>query len=388
MEEPLLRSSLPVPGKTGGECLRDAAAGDEADKAASKVRRKLVLALVLAIIFMIVEVIGGYIANSLAIMTDAAHLLSDVSGFAVALFAGIYAAKKGGSSHSFGYHRIEVLGALASVLATWLVTGVLVFEAVGRIINPSPVDGKVMFILALVGVVINLCIMAILGGHGHGHSHGDGGHDHGHGHSHGHAHAHGHSHGEKHSHADHGHDHDHAGDVHSHAEEGHAHGGHGEEGGEEENINLRGAIVHVIGDLVQSLGVALAGALIWWKQDDPRFAVADPICTFVFALLVLLTTRSLLRDISDTLMERVPRGLDANAMQAKLEEIPGVEAVSDLHIWGLKPGMPLLACHLDIASESAACDVLSRATQLCRSVGINHSTIQLSHRGLPCCAEP
>ncbi|KAK9904349.1 hypothetical protein WJX75_010009 [Coccomyxa subellipsoidea] len=361
-----MRTSISCAGKTGGDCLRTAA-GDEAEREAAKVRRKLIFALVLAVIFMVVEVVGGYIANSLAIMTDAAHLLSDVSGFAVALFAGIYAAKKGGSSHSFGYHRIEVLGALASVLATWLVTGVLVFEAIGRIINPSPVDGKVMFILALVGVVINLSIMAILGGHGHGHSHGEGGHDHGHGHSHSHSHSGGHFHGEKHSHNGHAHAEE---DAHSHAEEGHAHReghAHGdglEERSEETNINLRGAIVHVIGDLVQSLGVALAGALIWWKQDDARFAIADPICTFVFALLVLLTTRSLLRDISDTLMERVPRGLDADAMQAKLQEIPGVEGVSDLHIWGLKPGMPLLACHLDIASESAACDVLARATQL------------------------
>lgn len=95
------------------------------------------------------------------------------------------------------------------------------------------------------------------------------------------------SHGHNHSH-DHGHDHG--------------------------SINLRSAVLHVIGDILQSIGVAIAGALIWWNQDDPRWYLADPICTFIFSVVVLLTTKSILRDIIHVLMERTPTNLDVPAM--------------------------------------------------------------------------
>jgi zinc transporter 2 len=105
-------------------------------------QRRLLLALVVACVFMVVEVVGGVVAHSLAIITDAAHLLSDVSGFAISL-AAAYAASTASLSHfSYGYHRLEVLGALASVASVWLVTGILLWEAVQRVQRPEPVDGK------------------------------------------------------------------------------------------------------------------------------------------------------------------------------------------------------------------------------------------------------
>lgn len=91
---------------------------------------------------------------------------------------------------------------------------------------------------------------------------------------------------------------------------GHSHG-HSHEAG---SINLRSAVLHVIGDILQSIGVAIAGALIWWNQDDPRWYLADPICTFIFSVVVLLTTKSILRDIVHVLMERTPTGVDVPAM--------------------------------------------------------------------------
>jgi zinc transporter 2 len=112
-----------------------------------------------------------------------------------------------------------------------------------------------------------------------------------------------------------GHHHDH--DHHGHS---HAHGGAA-------SINLRSAVLHVIGDIVQSIGVAIAGALIWWKQDDPRWYIADPICTFVFSIVVLLTTKSVLRDILHVLMERTPTNMDIPAMS----QVSGVE---QLHVFG------------------------------------------------------
>jgi len=175
-----------------------------------------------------------------------------------------------------------------------------------------------MFIIAVVGILVNVALIAILGGHHHGPGHN---HDHGHSHSHE-DHSHAHSHDSDHAHADdHDHDHDHAHGNGLHAaEEGQACHSHGHSHGNG-NINMQGAVMHVIGDLVQSIGVAIAGALIWWKQDDPRWALADPICTFIFAALVMWTTLSVMRDVADVLMERAPRGMDVPEIRRRMVEV-------------------------------------------------------------------
>lgn len=373
MSDPATETLLPLGHGTGTDTSAVAAlkertscilaGGQTNTQNGSKVQNKFILALCFSFLFMIVEVVGGYFANSLAIMTDAAHLLSDVGGFAVAIFAAHYASKRSQQSHTFGYHRVEVLAALASVLCSWAVTGVLVAEAVQRILEPVAVNGKLMFFLALAGIGVNVLNLLILGGH---HHHGVGvGHDHDHNHDHDHDH-------------DHHHDHSHG---HSHGTEGHR---HEHEGHEQSNINLRGAVIHVLGDFVQSIGVAAAGALIWWKQDDPRWQIADPICTFIFALLVLLTTKAILRDISDILMERVPRQIDIDKLEQGMLAIDGVTEVHDLHVWCIKPGMPILAAHVTSSDAKDGEAVLSSVTDYCRSFGIDHSTIQVSDTACSC----
>ncbi|KAL4451223.1 hypothetical protein ABPG77_009295 [Micractinium sp. CCAP 211/92] len=479
-------------------CQLAGGSSEEENAAHKRIQRKLIAALILAFIFMIVEVVGGIMAHSLAIITDAAHLLSDVSGFAVAALAAYWAKRRSQSHFSYGYHRMEVLGALASVMTVWLVTGILLFEAVQRIITPEHVDGRLMFIIAVVGVCVNVAMLGILGHHhGHGgcsHSHDDsnghahnhaqgqahgangcsghgkgaakrqlstvlesaelsrsssrsdsapaapGAHDHAHSHgegeqcSHGPGHVHsdleaaeeGHSHS-RHSHSSDDEEHHQAGssggrtpilkpggthscgghsDGHGHSEQGHKHAACGGGGGEvvaaaetcsgggdggaaghghdHSNLNVRGAIIHVIGDFVQSVGVAIAGGLIWWHQDDPRWYIADPICTFLFAALVLWTTRAILRDISDVLMERVPRGLCIKSIHDDLSRVAGVEEVHDLHVWSLTPGIPLLCAHVDLSPEADPTEVLHTMNSYCRSIGISHSTIQLVVNGSAC----
>lgn len=370
---------------------------DDKQKRYQKTQRKLLFALVVAFLFMLVEITGGIWAHSLAIITDAAHLLSDVSGFAVSAAAAFYAAKRSHQHFSYGYHRIEVLGALASVLSVWLVTGILLWEAVHRVLHPEPVDGKVMTIIALIGVVVNIALMSILGVHGH--SHGVGG---------GHCHS-GHSHDDEHAeHAEHSHfrsDGEHRELSFSLAEEGHQHvieelstssslhnhtlphqeshnnthsDTHSHSHSPGSNINLRGAVIHVIGDLVQSIGVAIAGALIWYHQDDPRWALADPICTFLFAALVLGTTFAILKDIGDILMERAPRGADVEQIFKDLTKLEGVKEVHDLHVWSLTPGIPLLCAHVATATAVDPAEVLRKVTSYCRNdLGIEHTTIQM-----------
>ena len=111
---------------------------------------------------MICEIIGGLIANSLAIMTDAAHLLSDLAGFLISIFALWLATRPATSRLSFGFHRAEILGALISVLLIWVLTGVLVYEAIWRLAHPEDVDGKIMFIVSAAGLACNFCMGMIL----------------------------------------------------------------------------------------------------------------------------------------------------------------------------------------------------------------------------------
>ena len=170
----------------------------------------MIFASVLCLVFMIAEVAGGVLSNSLAIATDAAHLLTDFASFMISLFAIWVAGRPSSERMSFGWHRAEVLGAMVSVLMIWVVTGVLVYMAVLRVINMEfEIDAEVMLITSGLGVLVNIIMGASL--HQHGHTHGGGGGDveHGHGHSH---------------------------------------------GSGEENINVKAAFIHVVGDFLQSLG--------------------------------------------------------------------------------------------------------------------------------------
>lgn len=223
-----------------------------------------------------------------------------------------------------------------------------------------------MFILSIVGIFVNVALMVILGGHGHSHG--------GHSHSHG-----GHSH-DDHDH-DHNHDHHHHDDMEHGASQTHS-------SQTAHNINEQGAIIHVLGDLVQSVGVAIAGALIWWKQDDPRWALADPICTFVFAILVLWTTMTILKDIAYVLMERAPPGIDVAKTLEYISHAPGVIDVHDFHCWSLTPGIPLLCAHVVASQGTDSGEVLRYITAFCKKIGIDHVTIQVhvvgDEGGCPC----
>ncbi|EQC29869.1 hypothetical protein SDRG_12414 [Saprolegnia diclina VS20] len=361
-------------------------------------QRKLEWACVFCIVFMIAEFIGGYVAGSLAIMSDAAHLLSDVLGFLLSLFA-LYLSKFPATRvMPFGYKRAEVLGALGSILLIWLLTLGLVWAAIERIIlltrTPLPgeiipqVNGKVMFCVALLGLCVNIALMKILGhGHshgGHGHSHGSSNHGHSHGgsnpeHSHGESHAateaHGHSHGAcdhdhdhhhdhedahddaaAHEHHDHDHDHDHAkGDDDDDAStsresmtaidvddepEPETHltaascGGH-------ENLNVRAAYLHALGDFLQSLGVCIAGGLIWY---NPSWQLCDPIVTLLFSVIVGATTIGICKTSLLVLMEGTSIELDLAGIEATIQSV--ATDYHDLRVWSVSTGAYALTVHV------------------------------------------
>lgn len=374
----------------------DAKSSDKDEQERSASMKKLWIAVILCIVFMSVEVAGGIKANSLAILTDAAHLLSDVAAFAISLFSLWASGWEANSRQSYGFFRIEILGALVSIQMIWLLAGILVYEAIARLRHDTgEVKGFLMFIVSAFGLVVNV-IMALLLGHDHGHGHG---HDHGHGgHSHDHReddqnqedehvrsdgvtvtrHHHHHHRREEHSKNDE-HHHAHETDVHepllkhSSDDEHESHGTNQQK--KQRNINVQGAYLHVLSDSIQSIGVMIGGAIIWYK---PEWKIIDLICTLIFSVLVLGTTITMLRNILEVLMESTPREIDPRTLEKGLCEMEEVVAIHELHIWAITVGKVLLACHVKIEPDADADMVLDKVIDyIKREYNITHVTIQI-----------
>ncbi|CAE8737412.1 unnamed protein product [Polarella glacialis] len=440
----------------------------KSDEEATKLRRAICVSLCL----MVIEIIGGILANSLAIITDAMHLLSDVGGFALSLLALHFMKQQATAKYSFGFHQAGSLGGLISVMLVWILAGALLVQATHRMFEPEPVDGPVMSGIATLGFLANVLMYAVLGHshggsacEGHGHAHG-GGNDHGHahggsdsGHKHGgecnhdsdsgkskgksdgHGHGDGHAHGEEkcdgHGHGEEkssGHGHGHgkekegghgnahggkekeAGHGHGHGKEkegghGNAHGkdhdvesghscsGHAHDDDHEEvasaydqraSILMQAAMIHVIGDMVQSVGVMLAGFLIWLEPFDigttpsglSNWVYADPVCTFLFSILVVFTTIETVRQAVAQVLMSVPDAVDAKALKAALCKQPHVLSVHDLHVWQVGSGM-MCTGHLVIDSQEAAMEVLEKVTLMAQDKHrIGHTTFQIEVDGL------
>ncbi|KAH0652256.1 hypothetical protein KY289_029934 [Solanum tuberosum] len=336
--------------------------------------RKLCVAVVLCIIFMAVEVVGGIKANSLAILTDAAHLLSDVAAFAISLFSLWASGWEANPRQSYGFFRIEILGALVSIQMIWLLAGILVYEAIARLIHDTgEVQGFLMFIVSAFGLGVNL-IMAFLLGHDHdvhGHNHKEHGDD-----DHEHTHIHGisvsrhHHHNEGPSNQAHNTDHRTAVPLLKDSCES-----EGEKKKKQWNINVQGAYLHVLGDCIQSIGVMIGGAIIWYK---PEWKIIDLICTLIFSVIVLATTIKMIRNILEVLMESTPREIDATRLEKGLCEMKEVAAIHELHIWAITVGKVLLACHVNIKPDADADMVLDKVVDyIRREYNISHVTIQI-----------
>lgn len=301
---------------------------------------RLAVTSVFCFLFMLGEWLGGYLANSLAVMSDAAHLLSDFGSFLLSMFAIWLSLRRPTRKCTFGYYRAEVLGAVASVLAIWVVTAVLVYMAVERMAHGHyDIEADTMLTVSGIGVLVNIIMGALLHGRclgsGHGHSHGLGGHDHSHGHGHGHG----------------------GGDAAA------------------QNINVRAASIHVLGDLIQSIGVLVASLIIKFK---PEYRIADPICTLLFSGIVMATTFGVMRDATRILMEASPDSVQYSAVLSDLEGIEGVVRVHDLNIWSLSVDRTAISAHLARDTGADSDQVLRTALALLRlRHGVHSTTVQV-----------
>jgi len=305
--------------------------------------------------FMIIEFICGYLAGSLAIMSDATHLLSDLAGFLISLFSLIVAMKPADRNFTFGYHRFEVLGALASILIIWGLTVWLLMAAIWRIQHPNPIVGFLMVCIAAGGLLFNIIMNRVLAYNPVANSMDDG-----------------------------------MGAIKKLSEdeidltktnldepllsdniknEELKHNLNADD-----NPVIRAAYIHILGDMIQSAGVLLAALIIYFFQDThPGVRIVDPICTFCFAIVVLCTTLPVSRDCFYVLLESTPRDLDIESLYNELCSIDGVISVHDIHLWNISIGRPSIALHIKCDNPK---DILKIATQTCKNYGIKHCTIQ------------
>ncbi|XP_032906962.1 zinc transporter 8 [Catharus ustulatus] len=298
-------------------------------------RRKLCIASVICTFFMIAEITGEYvcgqIAGSLAVVSDAAHILVDLTSFLISLFSLWLASKPPTKQFTFGWHRAEILGALMSMIIVWMVTGVLIYLACMRLLHSDyDIDATVMLITSACAVLTNILLSLILHQTGHGHSHGA-----------------------------------QAREFVSAPLEKTA----------LSNASLRAAFVHTIGDLFQSISVLISALIIFFK---PQYKIADPICTFVFSTFVLATTITILRDILTVLMEGTSKGFAYDAVKARILAVEKVESVHNLHLWSLTMNQTALSAHIATADTMDSQKILRDVTQaLFEHYSFHSITIQI-----------
>ena len=290
-----MAEALPVP-----SAHRHSAAG------ASRNRLLIVLALVLG--YLVVEVVGSLLTNSLALLADAGHMLTDAVGVGLALLAIHFAARPATASKSFGYYRLEILAAVANAVLLFAVAAYILYEAYQRFNEPPEVLSTPMLVIAGIGLAVNLVSMRLLSA------------------------------------------------------------------GAETSLNVRGAYLEVLGDLLGSVAVLVAGVIIL----TTGWTLADPIASVLIALLILPRTWKLLREAIDILLQATPKGINLDEVRAHLLRGEGIVDAHDLHAWTLTSGMHVVSAHIVIEPTA---DAAAGLDEVCRCLSddfdMEHSTIQL-----------
>ncbi|MCH2538028.1 MAG: cation diffusion facilitator family transporter [Dehalococcoidia bacterium] len=273
-------------------------------------RRNLTIALGLTVGYMVVELVGGFLANSLSLLADAGHMITDAGAIGLALLAMWIAGRPASIERTFGLHRTEVLAALANALALWLIAGLIFFESYRRFLDVPAVDGRLMLVVGGVGLLVNLAAVAVL------------------------------------------------------------------RPSAKESLNVEGAFLHVVSDVLGSIAVIGAGLLIL----TTGWVLADPIFGAVIGLLIVISSARLLWKVLHVLMEGTPAHLDLHGLCQRLERLDGITGVHDIHAWSITTGYDALSAHVtaDAAALNNPGQVLERLRNIAsQEFGISHVTIQL-----------
>lgn len=270
--------------------------------------RALGIALGLTGTFLVVEVIAGLLTGSLALISDAAHMLTDTAGLAIALAGVKIGEKAADSQRTFGYKRFEILAAAFNAILLFLVGAYILYEGYQRLTKPEDIQSIPMLVVAAIGLGVNLLAMRLLSS------------------------------------------------------------------GKDTNLNMKGAYLEVWSDMLGSIGVIAAAAIIWFTG----WVWVDAIVAIGIGLWVLPRTWQLFKETINILLEGVPDGIDADAVSAALKSVTGVRDLHDLHIWAITSGVPSLSAHLVIEPGANGESVRARASELLdEKFEIEHVTLQI-----------
>ena len=270
-------------------------------------KRPLQIAFGLTFLYMVAEIVGGLATGSLALLSDAAHMGTDVVGLGMALAAIHLASRPAPAHRTYGTYRLEVLAALANSALLFGVAGYVLYEAYQRLREPPEVLGVPMLVVAVVGLIVNLISFRLL------------------------------------------------------------------VAGSKESLNVKGAFLEVLSDLLGSIGVIVAAGII--AVTDWRYA--DPIIGAGIGVFILPRTWKLASQAVRILIEAAPSGIDVDEVRARLLSLPGVADVHDLHVWTLTSGMDAASGHVVVAEGADNHDVLDRVSAvLADEYHVAHSTIQ------------
>ena len=272
--------------------------------------RRVVIALLLTGTFMIVEVIGGILSGSLALLADAGHMLTDTMALALAAVAFQVCKRPADAKLTYGYQRFQILAAFVNGLSLLFIVGWILYEAVDRFLDPTDVLGETMLVVAAAGLVVNLIAFAVL------------------------------------------------------------------HGGDRDNLNIRGAVIHVAGDLLGSVAAITAALVIIYTGWMP----IDPILSVAVAILILRSAWILVKRTSHVLLEGAPEWLDTQIMQDKIvAQVSTVHSIHHVHVWGMTPQDLMLTMHVQLKSEPGnPTECIRRIKEVLRAeYGIGHSTIEI-----------
>jgi cobalt-zinc-cadmium efflux system protein len=276
-------------------------------------QRRIATSFVVIITFMVIEIVGGIYAHSLALLADAGHMVSDAAALGMSWLAIHIGKRPADTDRSYGYQRLEVLAAFLNGCSLFVIAGWFIYEAIGRFAAPPPVQGDLMMIVAVAGLLANAVALYILNS------------------------------------------------------------------GNRDNLNLRSAWLHVMGDLLGSVAAIVAAGVILGTGWTP----IDPLLSVLVALLILKSAYEIVRSSAHILLEGTPDGVDIEAMRSDLTTIlpPGAD-VHHVHVWCLTAQKLLVTLHVRSAAGTDAQALISTIDQRLRErFGIEHSTIQVETSG-------
>jgi len=285
--------------------------GDHQHAAAST--RALAWSLGLTAVILVAEGLGGWLSNSLALLADAGHVLTDAGALGLSLFVAWLARQPGSAAKTYGYLRWEILAALINGATLLVISVWIVIEAIVRFKHPEPVAGGIMLSVAALGFLINGVAVWLL------------------------------------------------------------------HGVREGSLNVRGAYLHVLGDMLASGGTVVAAVIIRYTG----WLHADPIASLVTTVLIITGAWTLVRESVDVLLESAPAHIALDAVRERLESIPGVESIHDLHVWTVTSGMVAMSAHAICRNAANHQAVLEQAHDRLLAMGIQQVTIQLECEAMP-----